>query len=45
MNPAESAACTSCSKKNLYLWWIDLGWLLDAHPATLSLPLSTGQAE
>jgi len=21
------------------LWWTDLGWLPDAHPAALSLPL------
>lgn len=21
------------------MWWLDLGWVQDAHPATLSLPL------
>lgn len=25
------------------LWWVDFGWLPDAHPATLLLPSAAGQ--
>lgn len=28
-----------------WLWWVDLGWLQDAHPAVPSLPSSKGHGE
>lgn len=31
----------SCGWKGR-LWWVNLGWLIDAHPADFSLPFLTG---
>jgi len=39
MVEVENAVPGKASGTTPALWWVDLGWLPDTYPATLSLPL------